>query len=184
MPNTLAWAIRFANLAHHGQRRKYVDEPYINHPVRVMQAVCCDGYYGGDEKIAMAAVMHDVQEDTPYSLDNGWYSDVVNWVDELTNVYTHEAFPGMNRAARKAKEFERLAGISPQAKAIKLYDRLDNLQSWFVPGTVLTDEMVGFGRVFARESLELCKAVVEPNFDALGQSVNELAARLKFVCGD
>lgn len=54
-------AITFASLAHAGQRRKYTDEPYIVHPIEVMSLVAL---HGGDDDMKVAAVLHDVLEDT------------------------------------------------------------------------------------------------------------------------
>jgi (p)ppGpp synthase/HD superfamily hydrolase len=182
--NNLAEAIRFAQLAHEGQRRKYVDEPYIRHPLRVMAAVACDQYLGGQEEPAIAAVLHDVVEDCGVEfLDaNVWGLAVPRWVDELTNKYTTEAYPDKNRRARKALEFKRLAGMGRVAKTIKLYDRIDNLESWFTPGLVWTDEMVGFGRTYARESWELMMALAEPDLAYLNLQMGTLAAKLRDRC--
>ena len=180
----LAQAIRFAQVAHGDQRRKYVDEPYINHPVRVMQAVACDKNLGGQEEPAMAAVLHDVVEDCdvdPLSTF-GWGNNVPRWVEEVTNRYTKEAYPDANRQQRKLLEFNRLGGISFTGKVIKLYDRIDNLKSWYLPGVVWTDEMQRFGRVYARESWNLMMAVAEPELAYLGSQVAHYAARLRDDC--
>jgi (p)ppGpp synthase/HD superfamily hydrolase len=53
----------FAKAAHAavGQMRKYTDEPYIVHPVEVAGIV---RYWGGTDTMCVAALLHDVLEDT------------------------------------------------------------------------------------------------------------------------
>ncbi|MGN6617321.1 MAG: HD domain-containing protein [Ilyomonas sp.] len=51
----------FAGKAHAGQKRKYTPEPYIVHPVRVMQ-ICKE--YTSSILVLCAALLHDVLEDT------------------------------------------------------------------------------------------------------------------------
>lgn len=182
--NDLTQAIQFATECHEGQRRKYIDEPYINHPVRVMQAVACDKNLGGQERPAIAAVLHDVIEDcdVEYLDTDIWGWQVPHWVEELTHKYTHEAYPHTRRRERKRLERERLAGASFTAQTIKFYDRIDNLESWFIPGTVLTDEMIGFGRVYAQESWDLMMALANPDLNHVASRLAELAAKLREVC--
>jgi uncharacterized protein (DUF2384 family) len=47
-------------------------------------------------------------------------------VEELTDVYTHQAYPQLNRRVRKQKERERMALTSVDAQTIKYADILDN----------------------------------------------------------
>ncbi len=51
----------FAEKAHGQQRRKYSDERYISHPIRVME-MCAQ--YTDDDGMLAAALLHDVLEDT------------------------------------------------------------------------------------------------------------------------
>lgn len=121
-----ARALLFALNAHEGQTRKYTGEPYIVHPIAVADLV---SRVTSDETTLAAAYLHDVIEDTHGSEDVARealldsFGDVVTrLVDELTDVYTKARYPKLNRAARKAKERERLAGTSFEAKTIKLAD--------------------------------------------------------------
>ena len=124
----------FARQAHGSQRRKFVDEPYINHPIRVMRK--CAGVTD-DLPILAAALLHDVLEDTPVGKDEmlGFLQTVMSPADaertltlviELTDVYTHAAFPKLNRRARKAKENERLLTTGNDSRTIKYADIIDN----------------------------------------------------------
>lgn len=78
--STLERAIVIASLAHAKQADK-AGAPYILHPLRVMLSV-----RGEEERIA--AVLHDVVEDTPWTLEalreQGFSDAVVSAVDALT----------------------------------------------------------------------------------------------------
>ena len=99
-------------MAHRGQRDK-AGEPYILHPLRVMHAVC-----GFHER--MAAVLHDVVEDTSVTLDElrrrGFPQAVVAAIDALSR-----------RAGEPYLAFIDRAGSHRIARPVKLADLLDNL---------------------------------------------------------
>jgi GTP pyrophosphokinase/guanosine-3',5'-bis(diphosphate) 3'-pyrophosphohydrolase len=59
-------ALDFAIKAHKDQYRKS-GEPYIVHPILVSSIVA---YLGGDNEMILAAILHDVVEDTEYSIDD------------------------------------------------------------------------------------------------------------------
>ena len=58
-------AFQFANTAHMGIRRKS-GEPYIIHPIAVAKIVVSE--IGLGTKSVLAAILHDVVEDTEYTL--------------------------------------------------------------------------------------------------------------------
>jgi len=180
--NNLATAIRYATLCHLGQVRKFTGEPYIRHPERVMIRVINDRNIGGQEEPAMAAVLHDVVEDcdVKFLSTDTWGYKVPFWVDELTNVYTSKAFPDKRRSQRKTLEHQRLAGISDTGKIIKLYDVIDNLQSWFE--TAITDEMRGFGRVFSTESWDLMVALSTLELTYVTSELGSLSMKVRDAC--
>ena len=102
----------FAAAAHEGQRRKYADEAYIIHPVRVSE-YCLR--FTNNLSIAAAALLHDVLEDTTVTaqemesflmstMSDGEARHTMRLVIDLTDVYTHAAYPHMNRRWRKEKE--------------------------------------------------------------------------------
>lgn len=102
--STLEKAIQIAATAHAGQTDK-AGEPYILHPLRVMMTVTTL-----EER--MAAVLHDVVEDTAVTLDDlraqGFSANVLSAIDALTK-RTGETRPlaaqraRANRIARKVK---------------------------------------------------------------------------------
>jgi (p)ppGpp synthase/HD superfamily hydrolase len=123
-----------AEEAHRGQVRKYRNEAYIQHPLRVMRT-CRD--LGANLEMLAAALLHDVVEDT--DLTEVLLSErlgqifapaqalhISSLVKELTDVYVKADYPRLNRYQRKEKETERLAQISAQAQTIKYADILDN----------------------------------------------------------
>lgn len=137
---------------HGDQIRKYSGDPYYTHLFRVSDTV---KEIGGDEAMIMAALLHDVLEDTPtndieliYELemivDPQMARDIVNLVIELTDVYIKENFPEMNRKARKEMEAKRLGEVSSRAQTIKYADLLDN-------GEDIMKNDPSFGRVYLRE---------------------------------
>jgi (p)ppGpp synthase/HD superfamily hydrolase len=109
---TLEDAILLAVQAHRGQRDK-VGQPYVLHPLRMMSRL-----YGEEER--MAAVLHDVVEDTPHTLEElralGYPETVVAAVDCLTR-----------RANESYEEFVARAKANPVARRVKLADLEDNM---------------------------------------------------------
>lgn len=109
---TLEHAIALAASAHSGQVDK-AGQPYILHPLRLMLAVTTP-----DER--MAAVLHDVVEDTAITLaqlvEAGFPHAVISAVEALTKR------PGETRidAARRA-------AANPIARVVKLADVTDNM---------------------------------------------------------
>ena len=127
----------YARAAHAavGQRRKYTDEPYVNHVLEVSNTVLDDVIEAGKidliESLALisSALLHDVVEDTAVTINDireTFGNTVAKLVSELTAVYTSKDFPSMSRRERKAAEAERLAEVSNNAKTIKLADILSN----------------------------------------------------------
>ena len=149
--------LQFATDAHQGQKRKYSDEDYISHPIEVAKMV----HYRSSGSVTMtaAALLHDVLEDTKvthselrlflhkvFSVETA--EKVLSLVVELTDVYTHEDFPDMNRKLRKQFEALRLFYASNQAKEIKLADIEHNSES-------IEKHDPKFAKVFLEEKKQL-----------------------------
>lgn len=126
----------FVVLKHDQQLRKYTFLPYHTHVRAVADAAdgkCKFGYEIG--------LCHDLLEDTEcgyadiceallrFGYTNNDYIFIVNAVIELTDVYTSEEYPKLNRIVRKALEAERLWLVSPQAQTVKYCDLIDNTSS-------------------------------------------------------
>ncbi len=162
MEDILQKVTEFARQAHGDQRRKFVDEPYINHPVRVMEI--CRQYNSSIEVLA-AALLHDVVEDTAVTageiknflfplLDEEKALHTVKLVEELTDIYTKENYPGWNRRKRKDKERERLCGTSSEAQTIKYADIIDNSGD-------IKNSKGDFAKIFLLECRTILKTIMK-----------------------
>lgn len=162
----------FAAKAHEGQERKYSDEPYITHPVRVME-ICRE--YTDDITILSAALLHDVLEDTEVGseellsfLENVMGHDkakqTLKLVIELTDVYVKKDYPSWNRRKRKAKEADRHGSTSAASQTVKYADILDN-----VNGIVKAD--TDFAPVFLYECRALLKRIDKGNSELYQKAV-------------
>jgi len=109
---TLERAIEIAASAHARQVDK-AGEPYILHPLRVMLRVT-----SSEERIA--AVLHDVVEDTSVSLQSliseGFSSDVILAIEALTKR------PGESRMQAAER-----AAVNAIARKVKLADNAENM---------------------------------------------------------
>ena len=110
--SSLERAIAIASQAHAGQVDK-AGQPYILHPLRIMLAV-----EGSQERVA--AVLHDVVEDTRVTLEDlraeGFSSEVLEAVDALTKR------DGETRLVAAAR-----AKANRIARTVKIADVSDNM---------------------------------------------------------
>lgn len=118
----------FATAAHESinHRRKYTNEPYINHPAAVADLVRSVPH---TEEMLAAAWLHDTVEDTPLTmadLEREFGTEVASLVEQLTDVSRPE---DGNRRTRKEIDLAHTAKASPAAKTIKLADLIDNARS-------------------------------------------------------
>ena len=110
--STLQRAIEIAVEAHKGQTDK-AGMPYILHPLRLMFQMKTD-----NEKIA--AVLHDVVEDSDWALDDLKKEKFNNEVIEAVNLLTRDDNDSYD-------EFVQKAASNPISKAVKIADITDNL---------------------------------------------------------
>ena len=122
---TLAQAISFAAKKHKAQKRKGADnEPYINHPLEVLNLLTGVGGVE-DFDILIAAVLHDTIEDTATTkeeISEYFGENVCKMVLELTD---DKSLP---KATRKQLQIEHAPHISDGAKQIKLCDKISNIR--------------------------------------------------------
>jgi len=109
---TLEDAIALAVEAHRGQRDK-AGQTYILHPLRVMMRL-------ETEAERMAAILHDVVEDTPYTLERlrelGYPQEVLQALECLTK-----------REGEGYEAFIERVRPHPLARRVKLADLEDNM---------------------------------------------------------
>lgn len=127
----IAFAHFFAHGAHSAvkQARKYTGEPYIEHPWAVSRTV---QFYNGTTDMIVAALLHDVVEDTGITLTTileCFGPKVAGYVSDLTDEYTAEDYPDSNRAERKQYEAGRYATTCAEVQTIKVADMLDTTPS-------------------------------------------------------
>lgn len=117
-------AAGFAAMMHYGQPRSGTGDPYIVHPMRV--AELATKFKLGIYSI-IAALLHDVVEDTPATLDDlrdRFPAEVVDMVSRLTKSWTPD---DPDVAGCKAAYYAGILGC-PDAISLKMLDRIDNLQ--------------------------------------------------------
>ncbi len=121
-------AFNFARDAHSGVKRKS-GEPYITHPLAVARIVVCE--MGLGIKSVQASLLHDVVEDTDYTLEDISFrfgDKVASMVDGLTKL--SGVFD--NRSSEQAENFKRMIlTLSDDVRVIliKIADRLHNMRT-------------------------------------------------------
>lgn len=125
---TVLKAFDFAKAAHNGVRRRS-GEPYIIHPISVAQIVVQE--IGLGYKSIVAALVHDVVEDTEYTLEDIerlFGAKVASLVDGLTKIKSAID----SKTSGQAENFKRiLLTLNDDVRVIliKLADRLHNMRT-------------------------------------------------------
>ena len=109
---TVEDAVSIAARAHRGQKDK-AGTPYLLHPLRMMLRM-------DTEAAMMAAVLHDVVEDTEWTLERlreaGFSDEVLEAVDCLTH-----------REGESYQQFVERVRTNPIARQVKIADLEDNM---------------------------------------------------------
>ncbi len=120
-------AFELAADAHKAQRRKS-GEPYILHPIEV--AIICIDEIGLGPTAAVCALLHDVVEDTDYTLDDirkEFGEKIAQIVDGLTKLDGSETYESV-----QAENFRKVIStlvIDVRVVLIKMADRLHNMRT-------------------------------------------------------
>ena len=140
-------AYYFAEQAHDGQRRRS-GEHYVTHPLAVATILA---NMHMDAESLMAAMLHDVIEDTPVSKEalakqfGDTVADLVDGVSKLTQIHFED------KALAQAENFQKMAlAMAKDIRVIlvKLADRLHNMRTL---GALRPDKK----RRIARETLDI-----------------------------
>jgi guanosine-3',5'-bis(diphosphate) 3'-pyrophosphohydrolase len=123
----LAQAVQFAT-AHHGDQRRKTGVPYLEHLLEAVQ-ILVEGAGVSSPEVLVAAVLHDVVEDTPCTLADvraafgPRAAELVGWV-------TIPA-PGHGEDSSAAREayLRGLRDAPRDAVLVKLADRMSNVQT-------------------------------------------------------
>lgn len=148
-------ALLFCKAGHDSinQVRKYTGEPYWVHPIEVMQIVKSVPH---TQEMLIAALFHDLVEDTPISLGDIYAKfgkEVVILVEMLTDVSKPE---DGNRRKRKNIDLRHTSIASPEAKTIKLADLISNTKS-------IVDHDIDFAKVYLKEKALLMEVLKSGN---------------------
>ncbi len=122
-------AFEFANSAHAGVKRKS-GEPYIIHPLAVANIVSSEIGLGATS--IMAAILHDVVEDTDYSLqdiENLFGERVAKIVDGLTKLSDEITSQHDSKQATNFRKMLMTLSDDVRVILIKLGDRLHNMRT-------------------------------------------------------
>ena len=123
-------AFEFAEKAHEGQFRKDNKTPYVVHPLRTVELLT---ELHVPEEILLAALLHDVPEDTKYDIHEvkDRFGDrvafLVDGITKLSKVHYQRDMP-----ARQVESLKKLflhSAKDPGVIIIKLADRLHNMQT-------------------------------------------------------
>lgn len=123
-------AIEFAALRHSGQTRKGNEKtPYINHPIKVVSLLL--DFHEDDSDILSAAALHDVIEDTVREdretqhlekiIEQRFGNKVLSIIWEVTDNKQ------LSSQERKQKQIQNTPHLSPEAKKIKIADKICNI---------------------------------------------------------
>ena len=166
--------IDYAIAKHAGQTRKGGND-FVLHPLYVASII---KLYNGSPSQICAGLLHDVVEDTDTTfvqlkedlskmkilndikemkrlkITTLAYPDViVYYVSEMTNVFTKENYPNLNRKERKKREIAKFKlWNEPDLKLIKYADIISNLSDI---DSIDTD----FAKVYLREDMQIISAL-------------------------
>jgi GTP pyrophosphokinase len=164
-------AFIFAAIAHDGQTRKQENLPYIVHPFETAKILT---QIHADEPTLIAALLHDVPEDTVYTLEQiearfgKQIAYMVEGITKLSKVhYRHDM---QQREVESMKKLFIHVAEDPRTMLIKLADRLHNMRT--LEYMDITEKRLRK----ARETLE----IFTPIANLLG--IKELQAELEDLC--
>lgn len=176
---------------HQLQVRKYTGEPYYKHLYSVASMV--SKHVDNTIEIALC---HDLFEDTicnPIMLyehllmirySKGYATSIVNGVKQLTDEFTHDAFPDLNRDERKRREAYRMSYIGETCQSIKYADIIDNTRS-------IVHHDKNFAKIYLKEIVHLLSRIKKGNIYlflecayTVQKSLNELNIQSGFRAKD
>ena len=118
-------ALAFAAFKHRNQRRKDADaSPYINHPIALARVLAVEAGVS-DEKVLIAAILHDTVEDTETTLEElqlRFGRRIASVVAEVTDDKR------LVKSLRKQMQIDHASSLSKRAKLVKLADKTCNLR--------------------------------------------------------
>jgi len=145
----------FAKKAHANHKRKISKEPYITHPIRVAERL---KKAGCSEDVIAAAYLHDVVEDTPYTM-----ADITErFGDRVADLVAgHTEDKSKSWQERKQHTIDYLEHAEPDIKKLIVADRLDNLLDLQKDQIQYGDDVWGFFNAGYQEQKWYNEAIVK-----------------------
>ena len=142
-------AYHIAEHYHQGQKRKS-GEPYIIHPVAVAKILC---ELGMDSDTIVAAILHDIVEDTPMTLEEvkkEFGPDVALLVDGVTKITQLQLTTKEEEQAENVRKMLLAMFQDIRVIIIKLCDRLHNMRTMqYQPGKKQREKSLETMEVYA-----------------------------------
>ncbi|MEA2025370.1 MAG: HD domain-containing protein, partial [Chloroflexota bacterium] len=126
--SSIAACFAFAVEAHEGQNR-ISGEPYVTHPLAVAKILA---ELGLDPVAVAAALLHDIPEDTEYSIDDveeRFGPDVARLVDGVTKLGKFSTLTHEQQQAENIRKMFLAMAEDIRVVLIKLADRLHNMRT-------------------------------------------------------
>jgi GTP pyrophosphokinase len=174
-------ALDYAARVHSRQIRRKTERPYIGHLLSVTSIVI---EYGGDEEMAIAALLHDAVEDRGglarlREIRKKFGKRVAHIVDGCTDSYSEPKPPWIDR---KRAYVQRIKGEPEEVRLVSAADKLSNVRETVhdlrANGQVIFERFAGKkeGTLWYYRALaeEFRKGGSHPLFEELCRSVNEL----------
>ena len=127
---SLRAAYELAEQAHHSQTR-VTGEPYITHPIAVAQILADIGI---DPVAVAAAILHDVPEDTDFTIadiEERFGSEVAQLVDGVTKLSKFSTHSHEEQQAENIRKMFLAMADDIRVVLIKLADRLHNMRTLY-----------------------------------------------------
>ena len=122
-------AYNFAEVGHREQKRKS-GEPYITHPLNVAKLIAS---INGTEAMVIAALLHDLLEDTTVSeieIKESFGADILKIVKACTNLSSISLYQEKDEIeAERLRNIFLVLASEPRAAVIKIADRLHNMRT-------------------------------------------------------
>jgi len=179
-------ALAYAARLHGRQVRKRTQRPYIGHLLSVTSIVI---EYGGNEEMAIAALLHDAVEDQGglprlREIRKKFGKRVAHIVDGCTDSYTEPKPPWLDR---KRAYVKRLADESAEVRLVSAADKLSNARETLyelrVHGDVVFDRFAGkkegtlwYYRALVNEFRKAGSTPLVEEFDRVVTELESLAA--------
>jgi (p)ppGpp synthase/HD superfamily hydrolase len=173
-------ALQLASALHHSQCRKGTNTPYISHLMAVSALVLESG---GDEDMAIAALLHDAVEDqggepTLMSIRRIFGDQVADLVSECSETIAQPKPPWLER---KKGYLAHLKTVSEAALIISVADKLHNARSILADYRVHGDDLWKRFNASKADELWYFRELVQA-FQARGS--NQLVEEFSRVVGD